>query len=77
MDWDLRSDEAMARAGYRFRGAIPCPHCSEKVWIYQKLDQMPVFLDGNYWPHLIFDHNPIAGPEIPVDGKSAASGRDL
>lgn len=71
------SHEDALRAGYRYRGRVPCPVCGMVVGIYQKLDQFPLFLDTETMrPHVTFAHNemPAAARDFPVDGKSAAAG---
>lgn len=76
MDWPYKTSEDLARANFKCRGQVKCPHCDVQVWIYQQCDQMPVFLNPwDYYPHLVAIHNEEA-PTPPIDGKSAAAGRD-
>lgn len=77
MSWPYKSSEDLARAGFRCRGAVQCPHCDVEIWIYQQPDQMPVFLNSqDYWPHLVTEHNHEAPPAAPLDGKTIAAGGD-
>jgi hypothetical protein len=71
--WPHKSDEDLARAGFKSRGTMKCPFCYALVNIYQVPGEMPVFLDPeSYYPHLDPQH--ADPPEMPVDGKSAAAG---
>ena len=76
MIWPYKSSEDLARAGFKCRGRVQCPHCDVQVWIYQQPDQMPVFVNPwDHYPHLVVLHNEEA-PAPPVDGKSAGAGSD-
>jgi hypothetical protein len=76
--WPYQSSEALAIAGYKCRGPIACPICGVEIVIYQIPGQMPVFLDPErYFPHLVDPQHADPPWRPPVDGKSAAAGRDL
>jgi hypothetical protein len=81
MDWPHKSHEDLLAAGFLCRGRIPCPACGAQIAIYQKPNQMPVFVDPETsYPHLeLVPHHmdpPWQPPTEPIDGKSAAAGRD-
>lgn len=76
--WPYKSHEDLLDASFRCRGTVKCPLCKEAVSIYQRVNEMPIFVNvETYRPHLDWIHTGTdANGAPPVDGKSAAAGSD-
>lgn len=88
MVWPHKTSEDLALAGYKLRGWCTCPKCGAVLEMYQipasyperprEPGQFPVFLDPvTHYPHLMLAPEHMDPPwRPPVDGKTAAAGRD-
>ena len=77
----FKSRENALELGFKFRGRVLCTLCGAYVDIYQRLAEMPLFVDPEtLWPHLFVTHNDEPPPQekpIPIDRKTAAAGKDV
>lgn len=75
--WPYKRHEDLLDAGFRCRGTVKCPLCDNAVGIYQKPNEMPVFVNvETYRPHLEWIHTGSDGNGEPIDNKTAAAGSD-